>query len=43
MLYDFMPKYKSMTYKRLKFLLCESIKTIWYITGTLDSKEKNII
>ena len=43
MLYDFMPKYKSMTYKRLKFLLCESIKLFGILQEPWIQEKYNLI
>ena len=43
MLYDFMPKYKSMTYKRLKFLLCESIKLFGILQEPWIQAKYNLI
>ena len=43
MLYDFMPKYKSMTYKRLKFLFCESIKLFGILQEPWIQEKYNLI
>ena len=43
MLYDFMPKYKSMTYKILKFLLCESIKLFGILQEPWIQEKYNLI
>ena len=43
MLYDFMQKYKSMTYKRLKFLFCESIKLFGILQEPWIQEKYNLI
>lgn len=43
MLYDFISKYKSMTYKRLKFLLCESIKLFAILQEPWIQEKYNLI